>query len=115
MTLHGIEHPLSGYYDIVHGDGLAALLPAWMRYTIPAQPQRFQSLGENVFAEVDAIQATEKWLERVGMKLRLRDLGIEPERMVEMADGAVKTAPWLKEHPGSLDAGAVAQIYRESY
>ncbi|MFC2066489.1 iron-containing alcohol dehydrogenase [Chloroflexota bacterium] len=115
MTLHGIEHPLSGYYDIAHGDGLAALLPAWMRYTIPAQPKRFQSLGENVFGESDAIKATEKWLERVGMKLRLRELGIEFECIEEMAGSAVMTAPWLKEHPRLLDAAAITQIYRESY
>ena len=30
MTLHGIEYPLSGYYDITHGDGLVVILPTWM-------------------------------------------------------------------------------------
>jgi len=115
MTLHGIEHPLSGYYDIAQGDGLAALLPAWMRYTLPAAPERFYSLGRNVFSEADGLVATENWLEKVGMKLRLRNLGVEPERIQPMADCAVKTAPWLKHHPRLLDAGATAQIYHDSY
>ncbi|MDI6815105.1 MAG: iron-containing alcohol dehydrogenase [Dehalococcoidales bacterium] len=115
LTLHGIEHPLSGYYDIAHGDGLAALLPAWMRYTLPVKQERFYSLGRNVFGEVDGKMATEKWLEKVGMKLRLRNLGIEPERIEEMANCAVRTAPWLKDHPRLLDAAATAQIYHDSY
>ncbi len=115
LTLHGIELSLSGYYDIAHGDGLAALLPAWMRYTFPVRQDRFNSLGRNVFAETDGIAAVEGWLDKVGMKLSLRALGIEPQRIEEMADCAVRTAPWLSKHPNLLDAPAVAQIYRDSY
>lgn len=115
MTLHGIEHPLSGYYDIAHGDGLAALLPAWMRYTFPANSERFYSLGKKVFGEADGIQATEKFLESVGMKLRLGSLGIELERLDEMATCAVRTAPWLEDHPRVLDAAVIREIYKNSY
>jgi len=115
LTLHGIEHPLSAYYDVAHGDGLAALLPAWMRFTFPANTARFHSLGRNVFDEQDGIRATEKWLEKVGMGLQLRNLGIEIERFEEMAACAVRTAPWLEYHPRLLDATAIAQIYRDSY
>jgi hypothetical protein len=115
MTLHGIEHPLSGYYDIVHGDGLAALLLAWMRYTLPANRERFKSLGENVFKQKDAILATEQWLEKVGMKLRLSTLGIERESLEELAGCAVKTAPWLDHHPRPLNIKSIKQIYQDSY
>ena len=114
-TLHGIEHPLSGYYDIAHGDGLAALLPAWMRYTLPVRQKRFDLLGRNVFGETDGIAAVEKWLERVGMRISLRNLDVEFQRIDEIADCVVRTAPWLTRHPNLLDAPAVAQIYRDSY
>ena len=115
MTLHGIEHPLSGYYDIAHGDGLAALLPAWMRYTFPVKGERFYRLGEKVFNQVDGILATEQWLERVGMKLRLSALGIESERLEELATCAVRTAPWLKHHPRLLNVVTIKQLYKDSY
>lgn len=115
MTLHGIEHPLSGYYDISHGDGLAALLPAWMRYTSPVKNERFYSLGRKVFDKVDGVLATERWLERIGMKLRLGSLGIELEHLEELATCAVRTAPWLKYHPRSLDVAAIKQLYKNSY
>jgi len=115
MTLHGVEHPLSGYYDIAHGDGLAALLPAWMRYTFPVKDERFYRLGKKVFNEVDGILATEKWLERVGMKLRLNAFGIESERLEELATCAVRTAPWLKHHPRLLDVATIKQLYQDCY
>jgi alcohol dehydrogenase len=115
MTLHGIEHPLSGFYDIAHGDGLAALLPAWMRYTFPVREEKFCLLGKRVFDESDGILAAVKWLENVGMKLRLKAMGIEPECFEDLAVCAVKTAPWLKHHPRLLDVAAIRQIYQDSY
>ncbi len=115
MTLHGIEHPLSGYYDIAHGDGLAALLIAWMRYTRPVRKARLEALGRNVFNQPEGIIATEQWLEKIGMNIRLAELGIEPERIGEMADCAVRTAPWLKKHPGRLDVKSITKIYRDSF
>ena len=33
VTCHSIERALSGLYDIKHGEGLASLLPVWMRQT----------------------------------------------------------------------------------
>jgi alcohol dehydrogenase YqhD (iron-dependent ADH family) len=115
LTCHGIEHALSGYYDVTHGDGLAALLPAWMKYTLPVMEARFESLGKNVFGKVDGIQATEEWLESVGMRLRLGDLGCELERAEEIADLAVRSSPWLRMHPVPLDVPAIARIYRDSF
>jgi alcohol dehydrogenase YqhD (iron-dependent ADH family) len=115
LTLHNISHPFSGYYDAAHADTLAALLPAWMKYTYPAKKERFASLGRNVFGESDGISATEKWLERIGMKLRLRDFGAEPERFEEFAANAVKTAPVLVVHPLPLDVPAIVKIYQNSY
>lgn len=115
LTCHGIEHALSGYYDVTHGDGLAALLPAWMRFTLPVAKDRFDSLGKNVFDKADGIVATEEWLESVAMRLRLRDLGCEFERAEEIAKLAVVSSPWLAAHPRTLDVAAIAEIYRDSY
>ena len=115
LTCHGIEHALSGYYDVTHGEGLAALLPAWMRFTLPVRKDRFELLGNNVFGKADGIIATEEWLESVGMRLRLRDLGCELERAEEIAQLAVRSSPGLSRHPRTLDIAAISQIYRDSY
>ena len=115
MTLHGIEHPLSGFYDIAHGDGLAALLLAWMRYTLPAREEKFSLLGKKVFNDSDGILAAEKWIEMIGMKLKLNTLGVESERLEELATCAVRTAPWLQHHPRLLNIATIKQIYQNSY
>jgi len=114
-TCHFIANFLSGYYDVAHGAILAALLPAWMKYTLPVRKERFRSLGKNVFGEEDGIAATEQWLEKVGMKLRLRDLGMKLELLEEIAAHCVKMDTRLKAHPRALDVDAVKQIYQDSY
>ena len=114
LTLHGMSTPLSGYFDVAHGDGLAAMLPAWMRFTEPVKPERFRSLGRNVFGEEDGIAATEKWLDKVGMRLRLRDIGVKPEVFDEVA-ARIEAAGRTKGHPKLLDAAAIKQIYQEAY
>jgi alcohol dehydrogenase class IV len=115
MTMHGIEHPLSGQYDMAHGDGLAALLPAWLRSLVDIRQERLDKLGCKVFGEKDGIKAAEKWLKLVGMNLRLRDLGVEKARLEDLAANALKTAPWLAAHPKKLDKAAIVAIYEEAW
>jgi alcohol dehydrogenase YqhD (iron-dependent ADH family) len=115
MTLHGMEHPLSGYYDIAHGDGLAALLPAWLKALADIRLHRLDKLGKQVFGERDGILAVEIWLKATGMNLRLRDLGVEKDKLPELSANALKTAPWLKSHPRKLDAKAITEIYMDAW
>jgi alcohol dehydrogenase YqhD (iron-dependent ADH family) len=116
MSCHGIEHALSGYYDVTHGEGLAALLPAWMKFYLPEMKERFTLLGQKVFGKNDGIKATEEWLESVGLRLRLRDMGCELERADEIAELAIQSTPGLDSGgPKTLDAAAIAQIYQDSY
>jgi alcohol dehydrogenase YqhD (iron-dependent ADH family) len=116
MSCHGIEHALSGYYDVTHGEGLAALLPAWMKFYLPEMKERFTLLGQKVFGKNDGIKATEEWLESVGLRLRLRDMGCELERADEIAELAIQSTPGLDSGgPKTLDSAAIAQIYQDSY
>jgi alcohol dehydrogenase YqhD (iron-dependent ADH family) len=115
MTLHGIEHPLSGEYDVAHGDGLACLLIAWMEHTHKDRPERFVKLGKDVFGEPDGIAATEKWLKRVGMDHRLCHLGAKEADFAKLADNAIRTAPWVMFHPTPFDVESITSIYKKSY
>ena len=114
MTCHGIEHAVSGYYDINHGAGLATLLPAWMKQIYTARKERFDLLGRNVFGKTDGLTAFTEWLDEVGMRLRLRDLGCELERAEEIADIALKVWDY-SPHPTIMDAETIARIYRNAW
>ena len=113
--MHGMEHPLSGYYDIAHGDGLAALLPVWLESLADLRRGRLEKLGEQVFGDRDGLAALKNWLQRIDMAWRLRDLGIEQEKLGALAANALETAPWLARHPKKLDAEAIEAIYRRAW
>lgn len=93
---HGIEHALSAYYDITHGEGLAIITPRWMKHILSAETlPRFVKYGVNVFG-IDAslpqmeiaekaIEETYKFFESIGMPMHLREVGIDESRIDEMA------------------------------
>ncbi len=94
--LHGIEHALSAYYDITHGEGLAIITPRWMKHILSERTvDRFVKYGVNVFgidSALDkfdiankAIDATYAFFEEIGIPMHLRDVGIGDGRIGEMA------------------------------
>ena len=93
---HGIEHTLSAYYDITHGEGLAIITPRWMRHILSERTMdRFVKYGINVFG-IDptlpkqeiagkAIDATYEFFESINIPMHLREVGIDESRIDEMA------------------------------
>ena len=93
---HGIEHALSAYYDITHGEGLAIITPRWMKHILSEKTiDRFVKYGVNVFGidaslpkqEIaeEAIEATYRFFESIGIPMHLREVGIDESRIDEMA------------------------------
>ena len=93
---HGIEHALSAYYDITHGEGLAIITPRWMRHILCDKTiDRFVKYGINVFG-IDAslskqeiaekaIDETYRFFESINIPMHLREVGIDDSRIDEMA------------------------------
>lgn len=93
---HGIEHALSAYYDITHGEGLAIITPRWMRHILNERTiDRFVKYGINVFG-IDpalpkqeiakkAIDATYEFFKSINIPMHLREVGIDDSRIDEMA------------------------------
>ena len=93
---HGIEHALSAYYDITHGEGLAIITPRWMRHILSERTMdSFVKYGINVFG-IDpalpkqeiakkAIDATYEFFQSINIPMHLREVGIDDSRIDEMA------------------------------
>ena len=93
---HAIEHALSAYYDITHGEGLAIITPRWMRHILNEKTiNRFVKYGINVYG-IDAtlpeqeiaekaIDATYAFFESINIPMHLREVGIDDSRIDEMA------------------------------
>ncbi|ASJ57116.1 butanol dehydrogenase [Brevibacillus formosus] len=100
MPLHGIEHPLSGIYDMAHGRGLAILsLPYFEQVILQDRPERLARMGRHCFgvtvedegeAARATIEAVRHWYERMGITERLSDFGVTKQSLAQMAEEAVR-------------------------
>ena len=94
--MHGMEHALSAYYDITHGEGLAILTPRWMKHILNEKTVgRFVTYGTELFgidSNLDpmviaeqAIQKTYDFFKELGLPMTLHEVGIDESRLGEMA------------------------------
>jgi hypothetical protein len=121
---HAMEHALSAYYDITHGEGLAIITPHWMRHILSEKTlPRFVKYGVNVFG-IDAalpsreiaekaIQATYDFFASIGIPMTLREVGIDESRIDEMARHVAENEG-LENAWVPLTAADVAAIFRAS-
>lgn len=120
---HGMEHELSGIYDVAHGAGLAVVFPAWMNYVYQHDLERFAQFAHRVW-DVDpdlkdlewtaeqGIKKTKEFFSDIGMPVTLSELDIPADRLEEMAEKATENGPI-----GSfveLDTEDVLKIYKSS-
>ncbi len=93
---HLIEHELSAIYDIAHGEGLAIIFPAWMKYVYKSDINKFAQFAERVWnvniyfddlekVALDGIKNFEDFLTEIGLPTRLSQIGIHNDRIEEMA------------------------------
>lgn len=124
MQVHQMEHELSGMYpQIAHGAGLSALWPSWARYVCTAWPERFAQYAVRVWnlemnfenpmeTALAGIKVTEDYFKSLDMPTNIRDLGVEPEKIDEMAEKCTnfgtRTLPGIKE----LGKTEMMEIYR---
>ncbi|HSR35671.1 MAG TPA: iron-containing alcohol dehydrogenase, partial [Desulfurivibrionaceae bacterium] len=76
---HMIEHALSAIYNIPHGAGLAIVLPAWMQWYAPRNPEQFTRFAREIFGLNTAaagIKALTEWFREIKAPVRLSEVGI---------------------------------------
>ena len=121
---HGMEHALSAYYDITHGEGLAIITPRWMKHILNDKTvDHFVKYGINVFGihpDQDkyviankAIEATYNFFESIGIPMHLKDVGIDESRIDEMAHH-VAVNEGLENAYAPLLEKDIAEIFRQS-
>ena len=87
LFVHQIEHAVSGVYpEVAHAAGLAVLFPAWAKYYVNYDTDKFATLAANVFGihkmnKLDTAKAGIQELEKLFAFLNLpktfKDLGID--------------------------------------
>jgi alcohol dehydrogenase class IV len=98
--LHALEHPLSGLLDVVHGQGLAAMLINFMEFSYRDAAERFCKIAAVMGADTRgcsaeegalmSITAVRKLLESLNLTPRLADLGMTAEHVDWLAQNSFK-------------------------
>ena len=118
FPMHMIEHSLSALYNVPHGAGLAAVVPAWLRWRLPQDAVRIARLGQRIFAlaEPDAaetVQRLRSWLGSVGCPVTLAELNIPEADVPRIAANALKLARiWRLDTYSQADIEAVLSFCR---
>ena len=109
LFVHQIEHAVSGVYpEVAHAAGLAVLFPAWSKYYVNYDTDKFASLAVNVFGihkmnKLDTakagIQEIEKLFASLGMPKTFKDLGINNVDVELLADLVTDNGNRVISHP----------------
>jgi len=120
---HRIEHELSAFYGITHGEGMAVVLPAWMKYMAGVKPWKIAQfavrvLGADTFTHTEeenalyAAESVKAFYKSLGLKTSLTELGINEEHFDEMAAQATKNGTSPVGHYVPLDEKRFKEILK---
>lgn len=120
---HRIEHELSAQYNLTHGEGMAVVMTAWIRYMAKVKPWKPAQLATRVF-HVDALNYSEEkraeilaeklqnFFETLNLKTTLHELTIDETYFEEMADRATKEGTQTVGHYVPLDRKKIIDILK---
>lgn len=121
-SCHPIEHELSAFYDVNHGEGLAILTPRWMEYILSEKTlHRFCMYARNVWGLLgedsfelarEGIKKTYQFFVDCGMPMTLPEIGIDDSKITEMARQATRKDRLLASYV-PMRAGDVENILKE--
>ena len=121
LFVHQLEHAVSGVYpSVAHAAGLAVLFPAWAKYYVSYDTDKFNSLATNVFGihkmnKLDTakagIQELEKLFASLNMPKTFKDLGIDKVDVELLANLVTDNGNRVIAHPAKdMDKEVVKAI-----
>jgi alcohol dehydrogenase class IV len=124
-AVHAMEYPVGGAVHCSHGAGNGLLLPAVMRFNLPARVPQFAAiaklLGEDVLgltaaqAAERSVTAVERLRDDIGIPRRLRDLGVTESQLRPFAEKAFGIRRILRVNPRPVTVDDLEGIYRAAY
>ena len=113
-ALHGMEHPVSGLRDAIHGQGLAALAPVVYEASIAGAPMKFAALARLLGGadEKDFVPRLRQLLDQLQLSLTLGQLGIGAADIDWLAENCLKvSAASMANHPVAFDLPVIKRLY----
>lgn len=124
-AVHALAYPVGGIFHIPHGLSNALVLPAVLRFNLPAAAATYAEIAADAFphladtpedsraeAFVDALQTL---IGRLQMPPRLRDVNIPNDALPRMAADAMKQQRLLVNNPRPVTEADALAIYTEAW
>ena len=123
LFVHQLEHALSGVYPhVAHAAGLAVLFPAWCKYYVNYDTDKFNQLATNVFGlhkvnKIDnakaGIQEIVKLFDLLEMPKTFKDLNIENPDIDKLVNLVTDNGQRVIGHPKKdMDKEVVETIFK---
>lgn len=101
---HIIETEIGGIYDSTHGEGLAVVIPAWMKYVYKKNITKFLQYSRRVWdvneninndesMALKGIEKTENFFRELGLPTRLKDMNISDNEFHKIAQRCTESRP----------------------
>ena len=122
---HGIGMAMSGIYPhVMHGEALAVVYPAIMRYSYRSDVKKFAELGRifnsdlvresNEVAAEKSCEAIDDFVKDIGMWIRLENLKIPEDELKALAEASL-VLPDYKNHPRVASLEDVYELLKKSH
>jgi alcohol dehydrogenase class IV len=122
---HGIGMAMGGIYPhVAHGEALASVYPAVMRYSWDSSPAKFAAAGrifDRSLDRLDDAAAAERspdaiaaFLEKIGLRIGLEDLKIPEDELGALARASL-VLPDYKNHPRIAGPDDVYAVLKSSH
>lgn len=124
-AVHGMGHPLGGFYDIPHGVANALLLPYVMAFNAPACGEKFRDIGRAMRvpgiddmsleeAQKATVAAVRQLSIDVGVPEKLHELGVEKEDLSALAAAAIRDV-CTPGNPRDVTEEDLLALYKEAF
>lgn len=118
--IHAIVAPLSGHYNITHGVGLAALLPAIIELSLESNSIKYKTLAKllsgNEVNHEHFLILVKDFLKSFGLEVRLRDLNIKKDDFEKLSkESAMTFAGCTENFNKEIDENYCRKVYEMSY
>ncbi|QGQ99471.1 iron-containing alcohol dehydrogenase [Paenibacillus psychroresistens] len=117
-AVHALAYPLGGRFNVTHGVANAMLLPHVMAFQLAAIAPRLD-LAANAMGLSDkdgaeqVLQCIINWTAQLHIPQNLRDFGVTPDDIGELAIRASQVTRLLNNNPKALSITDMESIYRK--
>ncbi|MFO7152606.1 MAG: iron-containing alcohol dehydrogenase [Bacillota bacterium] len=124
-ALHALEHPMSSYFDVHHGEGLAPLARGFLNFVKPHASEKLSKVAEAMKVDVAnlskeeaaerAIDAITTLIRDLGLPESISAFGVKKEDIEKLATNARNHMVHnLSCTPGNITFDDIVRIYEES-